>query len=114
LSRFKNTALKDTVHRVGRDLRRKLSRDDRLAGAMLLCAKHGLPFNTIAGVYRAALDFAAPGEDGALFPPDAQFREEYGLNREGEPAKETLSLVLCEVSALNKDDPVDSLVIGAI
>ncbi|MDR2019660.1 MAG: mannitol-1-phosphate 5-dehydrogenase [Treponema sp.] len=75
VSRFKNRALGDTVHRVGRDLKRKLSRDDRIVGAMLLCAKQGLPFGAVAEVYRAALDFAAPDEKGALFPGDARFRE---------------------------------------
>jgi mannitol-1-phosphate 5-dehydrogenase len=78
--RFKNTALGDTVHRVGRDLGRKLSRSDRVAGAMLLCAKHGLPIDAITAVYRAALDFAAPAENGELFPADAAFRAEYGLD----------------------------------
>jgi mannitol-1-phosphate 5-dehydrogenase len=76
IGRFKNRALGDTVHRVGRDLKRKLSRDDRIVGAMLLCARRGLPFGAIAEVYRAALDFAAPGEKGVLLPGDAQFREE--------------------------------------
>jgi mannitol-1-phosphate 5-dehydrogenase len=75
IGRFKNRALGDTVHRVGRDLKRKLGRDDRIVGAMLLCAKQGLPFGAIAEVYRAALDFAAPDEQGVLFPGDAQFRE---------------------------------------
>jgi mannitol-1-phosphate 5-dehydrogenase len=75
--RFKNKALGDTVHRVGRDLRRKLSREDRITGAMLLCAKHSLPFDAIAAVYRAALEFAAPGENGELFPADAEFRAGY-------------------------------------
>ena len=41
VERFKNRALKDTVHRVGRDLYRKLGKNDRLVGAMLLAAKHG-------------------------------------------------------------------------
>jgi mannitol-1-phosphate 5-dehydrogenase len=112
LSRFKNTALGDTVHRVGRDLRRKLSRDDRLTGAMLLCAKHGLPFNTIAGVYHAALGFAVPGRDGALFPPDVQFREEYGLD--GTLTDKALSAILVEVSGLNRNAAADSFLIEAM
>ncbi|MDR0557083.1 MAG: mannitol-1-phosphate 5-dehydrogenase [Treponema sp.] len=107
LSRFKNTALGDTVHRVGRDLRRKLSRDDRLAGAMLLCAKYRLPFNTIAEVYRAALVFTAPGGDGALFPPDVRFREEYGLD--GALTDEALSAILVEVSGLSREAAADFL-----
>jgi mannitol-1-phosphate 5-dehydrogenase len=99
LSRFKNNALGDTVHRVGRDLRRKLSRDDRLAGAMLLCAKHGLSFASIAETYRAALEFACPGEDGKLFPPDALFRAEYGLDRA--MTEKTFFRILEEISGLS-------------
>jgi mannitol-1-phosphate 5-dehydrogenase len=76
LGRFKNQALGDTVHRVGRDLPRKLSRDDRLVGAMLLCAQKKVPFTGIAAVYAAALDFAAPDEQGALYPADLRFRQE--------------------------------------
>jgi mannitol-1-phosphate 5-dehydrogenase len=95
IRRFRNRALGDTVHRVGRDLKRKLSRDDRIVGAMLLCAKQGLSFGAVAEVYRAALDFAAPGEKGALFPGDAQFREEI-LSRGIETA-------LREVSGLDRE-----------
>jgi mannitol-1-phosphate 5-dehydrogenase len=98
LSRFKNRALGDTVYRVGRDLRRKLSRDDRLAGAMLLCEKHRLPCTAIMEAYRAALDFACPGEDGALYPPDAEFRAAYGLD--GEIMPKTVNRVLDEVSGI--------------
>ncbi|GAB1482254.1 mannitol-1-phosphate 5-dehydrogenase [Treponema sp.] len=43
LFRFQNRALGDTVHRVGRDLYRKLDREDRIIGALLLCARRGLP-----------------------------------------------------------------------
>ncbi|MDR1505692.1 MAG: mannitol-1-phosphate 5-dehydrogenase [Treponema sp.] len=128
VSRFKNTALADTVYRVGRDLPRKLSRDDRLAGAMLLCAKHHLPFGAIAKVYRAALDFACPGEDGVLFPPDAEFRKKYALPRppvspfgetdgtceSGEAVRSALSAILTEVSGLDRNDPVDSLVYSGV
>jgi mannitol-1-phosphate 5-dehydrogenase len=111
LSRFKNTALGDTVYRVGRDLQRKLRREDRLTGAMLLCAKHALPFDAIAEVYRAALDFAASGEDGALFPPDARFREKYVQPHAGPGG---LSAVIHEVSGLSEDKETDSPVIAAL
>jgi hypothetical protein len=43
---------------------------------MLLCAKRNVPFPGIAAVYAAALDFAAPDEQGALFPEDNRFRSE--------------------------------------
>ena len=99
--RFKNRALGDTVHRVGRDLYRKLAREDRITGAMLLCAKHNLPFKTIAKVYRAALDFAAPAENGRLFPADEEFRKEY---ISGSLELNTLKKIMREVSGLEPDD----------
>ncbi|MDR0447455.1 MAG: mannitol-1-phosphate 5-dehydrogenase [Treponema sp.] len=108
LFRFKNRSLGDTVHRVGRDLRRKLAREDRVTGAMLLCAKHNLPFKGIAKVYRAALDFSVPAEDGVLFPPDEEFRKEY------EPYGNKLEQILKEVSGLDCSRPMDSLVIKEI
>jgi mannitol-1-phosphate 5-dehydrogenase len=95
IGRFRNRALGDTVHRVGRDLKRKLSRDDRIVGAMLLCAEQSLPFGAIAEAYRAALDFAAPGEKGGLFSGDAQFKEEL-LSR-------GIEVVLQEVSGLDRE-----------
>ncbi len=42
LYRFQNTALADTVARVGKDTKRKLSSSDRLIGALKLCEKHGV------------------------------------------------------------------------
>jgi mannitol-1-phosphate 5-dehydrogenase len=130
VSRFKNAALADGVHRVGRDLSRKLSRDDRLAGAMLLCAKHSLPFDAVAKVYCAALDFACPDEDNTLFPPDVEFRKKYALpyslmetasgeigefNKSGvEAVRAALPAILTEVSGLDRNDPVDSVVYNGV
>lgn len=42
LYRFTNTALADTVARVGKDTKRKLGANDRLIGALKLCEKHGV------------------------------------------------------------------------
>jgi mannitol-1-phosphate 5-dehydrogenase len=110
LFRFKNSALGDTVHRVGRDLCRKLSRDDRLVGAMLLCAKHHLPFGAIAAVYTAALNFAAPDEKGLLFPADAQFRREFISAHTGALR---LTEVLQNVSGLDSSNAVVSSTEGS-
>jgi mannitol-1-phosphate 5-dehydrogenase len=117
LFRFKNTALGDTVHRVGRDLRRKLAREDRITGAMLLCAKHSLPFTTVANVYRAALEFAAPAEDGGLFPSDAEFRKTYGLDNCAQNtgcSPERIKRILREVSGLDGNNPKDESVISEV
>jgi len=42
LKRFGNRYLRDTVERVGRDVKRKLGENDRLVGAARLCRKHGI------------------------------------------------------------------------
>ena len=42
LRRFGNRYLRDTVERVGRDLKRKLGDNDRLIGAARLCRKHDI------------------------------------------------------------------------
>lgn len=106
LFRFKNRALGDTVHRVGRDLPRKLSRDDRVTGAMLLSAKHGLSPDHTAEVYRAALSFAARDEAGQLFPADEDFRQNT-LPRGTEA-------VLREISALDPAVRTDRAVMEAV
>ncbi len=75
LFRFKNKALGDTIFRVGRDLPRKLDKNDRLVGAMLLAKKHHCPCGLIAEAVRAAFDFRAKDEHGQLFPADRSFAE---------------------------------------
>jgi mannitol-1-phosphate 5-dehydrogenase len=104
--RFRNTALGDTVHRVGRDLYRKLDREDRLAGAMRLCARQGKPFVAIAAAYHASIEFAAPDENGKLFPDDERFR--------AEEKPKGLGHVLRNISRLDPLDPVDVRVIAAL
>ncbi len=62
--RFKNTALGDTVERVGKDTIRKLGNNDRLVGALLLAEKHSLPCEYLC------IGIAA----GMLFNPQADER----------------------------------------
>ena len=57
LSRFSNSSLGDTVQRVGRDLSRKLSRNDRIVGAMREAVRQNLPIENMSRVYVAALLF---------------------------------------------------------
>ena len=71
LFRFQNMALGDTVFRVGRDLQRKLGRNDRILGSMLLCLKHNLSFGNITNIYRTALTFSASDETGESFRGDS-------------------------------------------
>ncbi len=65
LFRFGNRQLGDTVERVGRDLRRKLSSNDRMIGALNTCIETGTPYKYIALGIAAALCFtfdALPSE----------------------------------------------------
>ena len=73
LFRFQNKALGDTVFRVGRDLARKLGRDDRILGAAGLCLKHNLPFEEIIKVFYSALEFKASDQTGESFRGDETF-----------------------------------------
>ena len=62
LVRYENKLLGDTVERVGKDTKRKLSATDRFVGAALLCEKHGItPTNILAGL-AAGLHFAPDGD----------------------------------------------------
>jgi mannitol-1-phosphate 5-dehydrogenase len=70
LTRFGNRSLGDTIHRVGRDLARKLSAEDRVAGALRACAAAGLPHGWIATALAAGLFFQPPDDAGRPFAPD--------------------------------------------
>jgi mannitol-1-phosphate 5-dehydrogenase len=75
LERFQNKALGDTIFRVGRDLYRKLDKNDRLVGAMLLAKRHSGRCDLIAEAVIAACRFRARDEHGQLFPEDQEFVE---------------------------------------
>ncbi|MBQ9485347.1 MAG: mannitol dehydrogenase [Clostridia bacterium] len=65
LYRFTNTALADTVERVGKDTKRKLGSNDRLIGALKLCEKHGVDGEYICIGIAAGLLFAPPADASA-------------------------------------------------
>ncbi|MBF9017230.1 MULTISPECIES: mannitol-1-phosphate 5-dehydrogenase [unclassified Oceanispirochaeta] len=71
LFRFQNRSLGDTVERVGRDLKRKLSAKDRIAGSLRLAEKHKLDASVFYEIFEAALIFgkapAAMDEDREIF-----------------------------------------------
>ena len=73
LFRFQNKSLRDTIFRVGRDLYRKLGKNERLIGPMLLAQRHVVPYNKIKRVFYAALDFKAKDEKGEMYPSDKIF-----------------------------------------
>jgi mannitol-1-phosphate 5-dehydrogenase len=106
LSRFANKALGDTIYRVGRDVGRKLSREDRVIGALLLEVRHGGAGKFTALCAAAGMRFLARDEKGETFAPDEQvvaaFRT-YG------PAH-----VLRTVCGLDPSDPTDKLAWDAV
>lgn len=57
LRRFANPSLPDTVHRVGRQPLRKLSRHERFIGPAAEAAERGLPTDALVAAVAAALDF---------------------------------------------------------
>jgi mannitol-1-phosphate 5-dehydrogenase len=97
IERFNNKSLGDTLFRVGRDLQRKLSRNDRLIGALLLDKKHSVPAPFTITIMAASMLFRGKDETGKLDPRDKEFvekvyplgidyvlRETCGLNEEKE------------------------------
>lgn len=65
LFRFKNKALADTVERVGRDTKRKLSSNDRLIGAINLAEKHNLPCEYLCLGVAAGLHFKPESDESS-------------------------------------------------
>ena len=66
IGRFENKLLGDTIERVGKDTKRKLSEHDRFVGAARLCEKHGIaPMNILAGL-AAGLHFAPESDEAAI------------------------------------------------
>lgn len=66
LSRFGNSALGDSVARVGRDPLRKLSPQDRMIGAIRLCKRQSLPYDRILDSLAAALLFYDASDEASV------------------------------------------------
>ncbi len=67
LIRFTNVALGDTVARVGKDTKRKLSASDRFAGALKMCEAEGYGCAYIAIGAAAALYFECENDEGTAY-----------------------------------------------
>ena len=93
LLRFGNRALGDTCRRVGADIPRKLGRDDRLVGAALHCLGQGILPACIAAGIAAAL---------------YQYQRERDLPQTAAWAEGAL----CDLSGLQQEHPLVSLVMG--
>ncbi|MCF7928498.1 MAG: mannitol-1-phosphate 5-dehydrogenase, partial [Spirochaetales bacterium] len=102
IRRFQNHALGDTVYRVGRDLKRKLHKEDRLLGAVILAARHGLPRTAMETAFLSALEFRATDEEGRPFAGDEDFVENH--------LSKGLAGVLTDVCELDPREPVESTV----
>jgi mannitol-1-phosphate 5-dehydrogenase len=99
LQRFSNKALGDTVYRVGQDLYRKLSPEDRLVAPLKLALKYRMPYDKILNIIVCAMSFRAVDELGLRSASDLKFSEEAKLGIShilesvcGMAVKENLSL----------------------
>lgn len=106
LKRFGNVHLGDTIYRVGRDVPRKLARDDRLIGAMRFDLAHGVEPAVTAQGAGAACFFRKTDENGRLFGPDEEFRRLI--------FPEGLDYVLSRVCGLSPENEIDRRVISLI
>lgn len=77
IRRFKNAALGDTVFRVGCDLGRKLSFDDRYLSPIRHARQYNLTYSSIVFGYFCALHFNAKSDQGDRLPRDIEIVEEY-------------------------------------
>ena len=75
IGRFANRALGDTVYRVGRDLKRKLSRNERLVGAVVLGGQHGVDMPIVREGIVSGFFFRKADEVGNPFPGDREFAQ---------------------------------------
>lgn len=82
LSRFRNSALGDTLFRVGCDLFRKLGPEDRFSSPIREAIRLNKPFDRILKAMIAGLSFRAVDEKGNLFEQDKKFfiEAEKGIN----------------------------------
>jgi mannitol-1-phosphate 5-dehydrogenase len=82
LHRFRNKALGDTLFRVGCDLYRKLSPEDRLVAPVKAAMSQNMPFDLIFESLLAAISFRATNEQGDYLPSDINFFSEslYGTD----------------------------------
>lgn len=90
LRRFQNKALGDTVFRVGCDLQRKLSAEDRLAGAIHLACELKLPYHLILTALVYGCHFNATDEAKNRLPSDREFGKIYAKG-----IKEVLTSICC-------------------
>lgn len=89
LYRFSNKQLGDTADRVGGDIKRKLSVNDRMIGSLRLCAETGVDNSWIALGIAAALLFERDGEE--KMEPGYILSEISGLDKDGADYKRIMT-----------------------
>lgn len=99
IRRFRNKALGDTIFRVGLDIYRKLSPQDRLAGAIRLCLENNTEYNKILYALICGCYFKATDEAGRMYPGDKEFSLTFKEKR--------LEYILEKVSNFNKYEHQD-------
>jgi len=77
LERFSNKLLGDTIYRVGRDLSRKLNKDDRLMTPILTGLELKKDFSLILDAWVKGCFFNVYDNQGNVFPLDKEFMEKY-------------------------------------
>ena len=101
LYRFTNKKLGDTVFRVGRDLKRKLSPEDRLVGTIHSCNKAGVKPYYLYIAVAAAMRFS---EDEVSAMPNEQILTEIaGLDKNSDDYK-----LICEFSDILEKGGLDA------
>ena len=95
LNRFRNRSLKDTIYRVGSDLRRKLGRDDRIAYPIRMSAGLNLPNDRMLQTLVCGIHFRARDRKGRFHPEDRKFISRFG---------EDPHRILVEVCGFNESD----------
>ncbi len=85
LYRFTNKKLGDTVFRVGRDLKRKLSPEDRLVGTIHSCNKAGVKPYYLYIAVAAAMKFSA--DEASQMPKDEILTQIAGLDKNSDDFK---------------------------
>ncbi len=78
LYRFRNRALGDSIFRVGCDLFRKLSPEDRIVAPIKSAITVNKPYDLILNALLAAISFRAKDEQGRYFASDEDFFSEAG------------------------------------
>ncbi len=82
IRRFRNKALRDTIFRVGQDLNRKLSSDDRFMGIVHMAIEKQMPYDLILKAMSYGFSFNARDEEGNATDSDAAFLERLSVDFE--------------------------------